>query len=370
MNTKSVLPLVFTSLPFHSTTLMSSFIHSGFVMKSSLSILNELERLRNAHQASRANHTGHLQPTEKEQQVLIAKSCAAKLVASEIRKETQKFIYSETMKIHQLKRSLEDTSSQENNSQNNYVPSSAQGSRPVTSLARVGTSHHASFHDYVRSGSNRPSTAGFATLLKDTSAPNEAFDDNINHQIKQQVKNAKNVFNALVSNFKQGTLVQFTAKSTAEQVDVTQFVPPPVVSALQTSIRLEDLKKKDGMALIMDPSVNTYGHKVTLRFRFKKQVSFNTEEDCVKDYSFHGNGNYFGVDLCDELAYRESFSRSQATTASGGMRNSAGKLFVLAKLSSHSDIVVCSEFSMGRQSSNRSIGSEEDEHGSPGEPPL
>ncbi|MFV0114189.1 hypothetical protein ACNF30_13630, partial [Staphylococcus aureus] len=54
-------------------------------------------------------------------------------------------------------------------------------------------------------------------------APSEKFDDNMNHQIKQQIKNAKNVFNAMATGFKQGALVQFTAKSSVEMVDFLQM---------------------------------------------------------------------------------------------------------------------------------------------------
>lgn len=100
-------------------------------MKPKTSILEQLNQLKIRHETSKVN-SSVFQPNEKDQQILIARNSAAKLVAGEMRKETQKYIYNETMRLHEAKRLATDDES-DNASQNSM--SSANRAQTAPSLS-------------------------------------------------------------------------------------------------------------------------------------------------------------------------------------------------------------------------------------------
>ena len=78
--------------------------------------MEQLNQLKIRHERSKVN-SSVFQPNEKDQQILIARNSAIKLIAGEMRKQTQKYVYNETMRLHEAKRLATDDET-DNTSQN------------------------------------------------------------------------------------------------------------------------------------------------------------------------------------------------------------------------------------------------------------
>lgn len=158
----------------------------------------------------------------------------------------------------------------------------------------------------------RPNTSGlpvndeplsFDAALKATGCGGR-FSRNLQRQVEHYAQDSKRIFEALMHHYKGGGVgCQFSARRDFEVIDISALVDAQSVRPLTSSLKLEDinsLKKKDGIALIFDPCADTGGVQVTVRVYFQKAVDLLTSENCVRDYTFSGDGNYFGLQLVEE----------------------------------------------------------------------
>lgn len=139
----------------------------------------------------------------------------------------------------------------------------------------------------------------FAQIIKTTTNP-EDFRDQLQDQLLHRAKDSKKVFEIICRNFKMGSVCQFNPRRLSQEIDLSHFTAN---HTLEKVTKLEDLaafRKKDGMLLFLDPSTNTYGHKVVLRISFLKAIDIGEDQEMKKDYTFWSDGNYYGLQILQE----------------------------------------------------------------------
>ncbi|KAJ1402583.1 hypothetical protein B484DRAFT_405384, partial [Ochromonadaceae sp. CCMP2298] len=138
----------------------------------------------------------------------------------------------------------------------------------------------------------------FDSVLKTVTA-NDDFCEELTAQVGHQSNDSRRIFESLLTHFKGGLGALFSPKRPFEVVDVGALVAAsqPVRTG---AIKLEDiqtLKKKDGIALFLDPATSTDGEPITMRVYYQRAVDLVSEESCTRDYVFQSNGNYYGLHL-------------------------------------------------------------------------
>jgi hypothetical protein len=284
-------------------------------------ILQQLQKLKEAHASSKVNSAA-FQPDEKHQKALIFKNDQKR---------------EEAKRLMEAKLREADEKQKETDVLKNQLSSSSQGrteaaERPQTApmgggAATVGRSK--SFKFSVNDGI-RPKTSGsvlggghvpFDSVLKSSSVEGQ-FSKELKTQVEHQAQDSKRIFDALLHHFKGGGVgCQFSAKRDFEVIDVTAIAASSNVRPLTGNLRLEDMnnmKKKDGIALLFDPCTDTGSAEVTVRIHFQKALDLVTFENCSRDYTFCGDGNYFGLQLVDEQA----LSRWAAASKASGIASS------------------------------------------------
>lgn len=272
-------------------------------------ILQELQRLRELHSTSKVV-SSTFQPKEAEQKRLIARVSASKLVNVALKREKAKYIYSEKSRIEgELKRG-----------EHAGDGTGSEGMRPFTTPARASNLSpilysQKSFHRLRPSTSGHSvvegKTSGFARVLK-SAVSSEDVADELQEQAYQEAKNAKKMFDLISSNTDLGVVCQFSPKRPLQEVDVSHLVSAPALSSSTSSNKLDaltQLRKKDGILIVFDPSTSTEARVITLKIRFMKTVDIGVEELTEKEVSFCSNGNYFGLRLMKEI-YRSNSEMS------------------------------------------------------------
>jgi hypothetical protein len=256
-----------------------------------MSILLKLNKLKSHHANSKVDRT-LFQPNEQEQRGLIVKNSSMKLVNQILKKEKAKYIFNQKRKIEDdMKR--KDIDGFESQSDR----------RPFSTPASMGDRGTANIF-LVSNKSRRPATtnptegkaSGFARILKQSHSSDEVINHLID-QAQQQSKNAKRIFELLCSNHEIGVICQFSPKSIMEEIDVSYLVSNSFTVTSSTKMDPLSQFRKNGMLIIIDPSINTELKAITLHIRWMKTVDIAVEEAVEKDVTFWSNGNYFGLKL-------------------------------------------------------------------------
>jgi hypothetical protein len=250
-------------------------------MSVRIPILNELDRLKKIHSSSKVV-SSTFQPDDEDQKKMILHNISVKIVSFALKKEIKNY-KEKVLKKQRL--------------QGNMSSPNKIGSR-----AQTAPSHRITF-----AGRNdRPSTASlslpdekadFGSVLK-SHVTADHFQEELNRQVYDKMNDAKRVFDAIYSDFSGAMRYEFSPYHSSEEIDASDYATPAVVSLLPSYNPLKMLddssgKKKEGLAIIIDPTINTCGEKVTLRLTYKRPKETG-EEEVVKDHVFWSSGNYFG----------------------------------------------------------------------------
>jgi len=267
-------------------------------------ILKELERLKVAHATAKVKSSA-FQPDEKDQKELIYINAIKK---EENKRRIEQKLKEADAKVKDLElQKLEAASIQ-------LEPLEVKPQeRPHTAPANIITtkSRAKSFKFSLQDEMSRPQTAltgnfddrknPFEVVLKSSTA---SFGSELKQHVEEQAKDSRRIFDALLHHFKGGGVgCQFSAKRQFEVIDINNILASRSSAHMRSTVKLEDIsnmKKKDGIALFFDPTTDTGATVITVRIYFQKAIDLVTEESCSRDYKFHSDGNYFGLELSDE----------------------------------------------------------------------
>lgn len=273
-------------------------------------ILKELERLKIAHATAKVNNAT-FQPDEKVQKALIQQNTLRK---EENKRRTEQKLKEADAKFKSKEKStvVSDT----------HVDEKVDGEaleRPQTApdfRNRSPSIKYSMQHDFAR-----PKTA--AVLFGDKRNPFDAvlksstanFRDDLQQHVHEQSKDSRRIFDSLLHHFKGGGVAcHFSPKRDFEVIDINAILASRNPSHMRSNtVKLEDIshmKKKDGIALFFDPTTDTGCTVITVRIYFQKAIDLVTEESCSRDYQFHSDGNYFGLELSSESSCKGGGDRS------------------------------------------------------------
>lgn len=262
-------------------------------------ILQQLEKLRAVHASSKIN-SATFQPDEKAQMALKYKN--------ELKREEAK---------HIIEQRLRDADRKLNQSEKvrmstEILPEVSERAQTAPVGSSSGKAGRSKSFMFSTNDTMRPSTSelslneeplAFDAALK-TTACGGRFSRDLQRQIECNAQDSKRIFEAMMHHYKGGGVgCQFSAKRAFEVIDISALVASQSIRPLTSSVKLEDinsLRKKDGIALLFDPCTDTGGAQVTVRVYFQKAVDLLTFENCARDYTFSGDGNYFGLQLVED----------------------------------------------------------------------
>jgi hypothetical protein len=317
------------------------------------SILDELKRLKTVHATSKIN-SKVFQPTEPEQRELIVGNAVKKLVSLTVKREGMKYVFHQKMKIEEELRRIADGQSaggdgnESVHSEHTDATSSihggntshsqqladnkkgGNGSRTKSSQSRKRNAKNN--HNNNNNRSISPAQVGSSTMIRSdiitsrmsqslskqnnnkdgrttsfmtTLSSNPSTDDiirEIHTQASEQLRDAKSIFESVCKSFEGGKVCQFHPKRHFEELDVSQFATNTMSIANVTKLEdLNQMKKKDGILLLFDPSTDTQLHVATIKVSYMKSLDLNNEIEVSKEYSFWSNGNYYGLKLMREF---------------------------------------------------------------------
>jgi len=134
----------------------------------------------------------------------------------------------------------------------------------------------------------------------------------------------KKIFDYVCQSFDMGKLCSFHPRRLIEEIDLSQFNIPVSLSSVTRLEDLNQIKKKNGIMLLFDPSINTYNEMITIRIIYMKSIDLNTEEEITKHYQFSSNGNYFHMTLIKDN-YRGHNDDNNNTNVNGISNTGSGK---------------------------------------------
>lgn len=291
---------------------------------SSLPVLQELQRMEEMHGKSKID-SSKFQPNEKQQRELILHNAGARIVTLAIKRESTKYVFNQKRRFEEeLRRGEAATGADHEGSHHEILtrlPTANSTIDGENDLNRIMYSRQKSYHRLRPSSSGHldPNRNFIRALRSATSA-----DDMINELIDQahrESKNAKCMFELLSSSFDGGVLCQFNPKKTVEEVDLSHLSTNTINYASLTKLdNINQLKKKDGILLVLDPSINTDTRPVNLQVTYMKTIDLGVEEETTRTYTFWSNGNYFGLKLVKDI-YR-SYSESTIGSRNGSVKSS------------------------------------------------
>ncbi len=288
-------------------------------------ILKELERLKQQHCGSNP-HSSVFQPNEAEQRRLIMKNAGDRLVSVVIKREAAKYVFNQKQKLEEeLKREqLELASASEEVKEEETIsvktPVSAGKSRKLMRKqpTRKGGKRYSVFRGNISSGMIISRGTRLTGCLQ-YNTNGDAVLQELQEQGLDQYKDAKKIFDFLAQSFDTGKICQFHPRRPQEEVDLSQFNTQVSLSSVTRLEDLNQIRKKNGIMLLFDPSINTFGETITLRVKYMKFIDLNTEEEVIKHYTFSSNGNYFHMTLIKDN-FRHNEDQSGRQTAPGGAR--------------------------------------------------
>jgi len=265
-------------------------------------ILKELDRLKIAHATSKVN-SATFQPDEKLQKTLIYQNTLRK--EENKRRTEQKLKEADARLKSKEKITVAPDANVEGNANSEAIPVERPQTAPDFRLRSPSIKYS------MQPDFSRPKTAAafsddkrnpFDNVLKTST---DHFRDDLQQHVHEQSKDSRRIFESLLHHFKGGGVTcQFSPKRDFEVIDINDILAARNSShARSGTVKLEDIsqmKKKDGIALFFDPTTDTGSTVITVRIYFQKAIDLVTEESCSRDYQFHSNGNYFGLELSSE----------------------------------------------------------------------
>eukprot|EP01031_Cornospumella_fuschlensis_P040126 gene40126-48895_t len=310
---------------------------------AAIQMMNELQRLKTLHSSHKQSITVTIQPNQEQQRIMIAHNFSQKIVNNAVKRETTKYIFDQRIKLQEellRKHNDEDGNSINSNESKETplrriqtAPSSRRigendGKRPVP-LSNIGRikSHlhrpHTTLSGTRGIGGIGGAGAAHAGKVEDfvhtikTSKDPEEFEQELHDQVVHRAKDSKKVFDLICKGFRGGNLVQFSPRKPSPEIDLSHY------SSANTEklTKLEDLanfRKKDGILLYMDPSVNTCGKVILLKISYTKVVDIGEETTMHKEVPFWSNGNYYGMKVVKDLLKAQMGASGYNRLADGG----------------------------------------------------
>jgi len=266
------------------------------VKTTTLPILQQLQKLKFLHENSCVK-SSIFQPNDEQQEKLIVKNFAAKMVSAAIKKK--KKLYKEFLKDAEFKRKhlgiepvIEDFQVVK------LVPPpplSIETSDDNTTLRPI---------DGIRPASAKGSSH-FLRALKNISSIGQ-FDRELRWQAETYMRNAKTMFDAMVSSYKNGLVCKCNLRRYEEVIDASAIVGNLIPVSSLSSTKLEDanqVKKKEGINLIIDPTYCSGNDRIIISITYQKPLDLNNTEEVVKLYpAWSQVNNSFNLRLTSDYA--------------------------------------------------------------------
>jgi hypothetical protein len=290
------------------------------MFETSLPILQKFQQLVHVHGHSKVDHK-KFQPNEENQRKLIIHGAAHRMVYLAAKREQTKYLYAQRLKQEEEKKKTMQADILKENEERNPLSSStnyahAQSFHLNSQFSRKASNQNISaFRDSMDLNSK---TAAFAHTLKTCRDSNRIVTE-LSSLAHDLTADSKKVFDFVCRGYDTGKTSQLNPKRIYEDIDLSQF---STHISLANVTRLEDLnqmKKKDGILILFDPSLNTFGEEIKISITYMKAIDLTTEEEVTKEYSFWSNGNYFGCKLMkDFIGGRASGQQSPPHAGGGG----------------------------------------------------
>lgn len=164
-------------------------------------------------------------------------------------------------------------------------------------------------------GGNHPRTEGLVRVMKNASSSEEVITQ-LQNQAIHRAKDGKKLFEAISKNYKPGSIVQFNPRRSTETIDFSHLNNNN--QTLSNVSKIEDLvnlQKKDGIFILLDPSIQTFSYQARLRITYHKVIDLGEQSEMTKEIRFWSDGNYYGMQLL--LDPSRSKSVHQNMNASG-----------------------------------------------------
>jgi len=215
-----------------------------------------------------------VQPDEEQQRDLVIATVGKKLTSELL--ETEAKLYLERIKENEFRRQAapEDDESSLFSEQQSDLESLEGGilDQPETS----------------------PTVVSFVDVLVNPSSSDLYLSSKIRKQAQIQMKNSKKIFDSLSSNYKNGIVIQCNHKQDYQDIDASSIAQVLAPTSSIASVKLEDanqVKKKEGILIIVDPSFNTENLKIKLQITYTKPIGLNNSEDITKSYPLWSNND-------------------------------------------------------------------------------
>lgn len=260
-------------------------------------ILRNFQFLLHNFESSKVN-SKEFQPNEERQRLLIIKGATHRILSLAFKKETTKYVYSQRTKLEEDKKRKngeEGAISVDIDASNGQM---TKPSKPPKSLDLTKKSSQSAFRDSMDVSSR---TVAFANTLKVSNDSNQISSD-LSVMAFDQTKDSKKLFDFICRGYDLGKSYQLNPKKIFEDIDLSSFSSNVSLANVTKLEDLTQMKKKDGILLIFDPSTNTLGEEISIKLTYMKSIDLNTEEEVTKEYSFYSNGNYFGIKLIKDLS--------------------------------------------------------------------
>lgn len=241
--------------------------------------LQKLNSLRNIQSASVLKGS-EFQPNEEEQERMIIKKFSSKLISATTKKRIR--LYKEHVKQQEvIKRQLNGTIDDNNDEAISVVaydrPLSGKGSNQYSSRPNTG---------FAKPKLIRRGSSFFINSLKTTSSLDD-INRVLNFQAISCMKNTKVIFDALASSYKNSISFKYDYKKGREEIDASALVSNISASSSIASNRLEDanqVKKKEGINILIDPSFCTGNAKIGISITYLKPIDLNNSEEVKRVY--------------------------------------------------------------------------------------
>eukprot|EP01036_Dinobryon_divergens_P023080 gene23080-31397_t len=135
------------------------------------------------------------------------------------------------------------------------------------------------------------------------------------------MKNTKVIFDALASSYKNSIFFKYDYKKGREVIDASALVSNISASSSIASNKLEDanqVKKKEGINILIDPSFCTGDAKIGISITYLKPIDLNNSEEVKRVYPAWSTINHsFTVNLTQENSVHSSHGSSLSCSLPG-----------------------------------------------------
>ena len=260
-------------------------------------ILAKLNSLRELHSNSCVK-SYLFQPNEDEQQKMITKNFASRLVSASVKKRIM--LYKEQLREENLIRQRVQA---DNNSDSGHLVENMKNSESVREPGIQVKSHT---HRIDNSQAMRRGSSFFINSLR-KSMTFDGIDIILRYQALSWMRNTKAVFEALSTSYKPSITCKYDYRKGQEEIDASAIVSNLVAAS---SIKVEDphlIKKKEGINIIMDPTFCSGNSKIGIAITYLKPIDLNNSEEVYRTYpAWSMTNNSFNLQLTQELTVAHS----------------------------------------------------------------